>query len=171
MIGKNGPVIKCGDGKEVSFKSVKKDIDLNKLRKGGYTLEEITEDTSENTKLNKKLGVYKKSELFLKKGKFGLYASWGENKKSLNNIDIDQDDITLEDVIRVIESETNNNLVRYISNELSIRKGKYGDYIFYKTSKMNKPQFHKLNGFKEDYKKCDEKILVSWIDETYKISV
>ena len=171
MIGKNGPVIKCGDGKEVSFKSVKKDIDLNKLRKGGYTLEEITEDTSENTKLNKKLGVYKKSELFLKKGKFGLYASWGENKKSLNNIDIDQNDITLEDVIRVIESETNNNLVRYISNELSIRKGKYGDYIFYKTSKMNKPQFHKLNGFKEDYKKCDEKILVSWIDETYKISV
>ena len=171
MIGKNGPVIKCGDGKEVTFKSVKKDIDLNKLRKGGYTLEEITEDTSENTKLNKKLGLYKNSELFLKKGKFGLYVTWGENKKSLNNIDIDQNDITLEDAIRVIESETNNNLVRYISNELSIRNGKYGDYIFYKTSKMNKPNFYKLNGFKEDYKKCDKKNLMSWINETYKISV
>ena len=44
MIGKYGPVIKYTNKKEVSFKTVRKDIDLNKLRKGEYTLAEVLEE-------------------------------------------------------------------------------------------------------------------------------
>ena len=176
MIGKHGPVIKCiggghphtpyGSGSTVQkFISVKKDIDLNKLRNGEYTLEEIVEETN----LNKKLGSYKDEDIFLKKGQFGLYVVWGENKKSINNIQIKESDITLDDVIQIMENSTNPNMVREISPELSIRKGKFGDYIFYKTKKMSKPKFLKLNDFKENYKTCEIEVLKEWIKEKYKM--
>ena len=148
-----------------TFLSVKKDIDLNKLRNGEYTLEEIVEDTN----LNKKLGSYKGEDMILKRGKFGLYVIWGENKKSIDNIQTKESDITLDDIIQLIENNTNPNMVREITSEMSIRKGKYGDYIFYKTSKMSKPKFYKLNAFKEDYKTCETDVLTHWIKETYKI--
>ena len=60
-------------------------------------------------------------------------------------------------------------MVRELTSELSIRKGKFGDYIFYKTTKMTKPKFNKLHGFKEDYRRCDADVLKAWIKETYKI--
>ena len=168
MIGKHGPVIKYinpDNVKDTKFLSVKKDIDLDKLRNGEYTIKEILEDSN----LNKKLGSYKDNELFLKKGQFGLYVVWGENKKSINNIQIKESDITLDDIIPYIENNSNPNIVREITPELSIRNGKYGDYIFYKTNKMSKPKFYKLNEFKENYKTCDNTVLKEWINETYKI--
>jgi DNA topoisomerase-1 len=167
MIGKNGPVIKCIDDNKTIFKSVKKDIDIDKLRQGEYKLGDIVEDTD----LNKKLGSYKNQDLILKKGKFGLYVIWGENKKSLNNIPIKESDIILDDVIPLIENTNNSNMIRELSADLSIRKGQYGDYIFYKTEKMTKPRFHKLNGFAEDYKTCEENIIKAWILEIYKINI
>ena len=36
-------------------------------------------------------------------------------------------------------------LVRELNNNLSIRTGKYGDYIFYKKPRAKKPEFYKLN--------------------------
>jgi DNA topoisomerase-1 len=166
MIGKHGPVIKCkNEDNTFSFNSVKNNIDVNKLRNGEYTLEEIVEDNN----LNKNLGIYKDDELFLKKGKFGLYVTWGENKKSIDNIGINQNDITMADVIPIIENTNNPNLLREITKEISIRNGKYGDYIFYKTKKMSKPKFLKLNGFKHDYKNCDLSLIKEWIKETWKI--
>ena len=165
IIGKHGPVIKCGNNHTATFKSVKKDIDIDKLRQGEYKLEDIVEDTN----LNRKLGTYKNHELLLKKGKFGVYVTWGENKKSLNNIQIKESDITLEDVIPLIENTQNLNMVRELSSNMSIRKGQYGDYIFYKTVKMTKPRFYKLNGFTENYRTCDKNIITDWIKETYKI--
>jgi len=169
MIAKHGPVIKCTNGsnnaKDTTFKAVKKDIDLDKLRKGEYLIADIVEDAN----LNIKLGSYRDEDLFLKKGKFGLYVVWGENTKSINEIEIDELDIKLENVISIIENPSNPNLVREINQELSIRKGKYGDYIFYKTKKMKKPKFLKLNSFKDDYRKCDLSVLKAWLSETYKL--
>ena len=60
-------------------------------------------------------------------------------------------------------------LVRELDKMLSIRTGKYGDYIFYKKPRTKKPVFLKLNGFKLDYKKCDKEVLVNWIKQTYNI--
>jgi hypothetical protein len=34
---------------------------------------------------------------------------------------------------------------------------------------MKKPSFYKLNGFKEDYKKCDKMIVLNWIKQTHKV--
>jgi DNA topoisomerase I len=173
MIGKHGPVIKYTDNKannsksaEIKFKPVKKDIDLDRLKNGEYELDDILEEAN----LNRKLGTHQNEDLFLRKGKFGLYVVWGENKKSINDIQIKEADIKLEDVIETINTQNNKNMVREITPDLNIRKGQFGDYIFYKTKKMKKPRFLKLAGFMNDYKNCDINILKQWITETYKIN-
>ena len=170
MIGKHGQVIKYTDNQvnnnDIKFKTVKKDIDLDKLKRGEYDLEDILEDPN----LNRKLGSYQNEDLFLRKGKFGLYVVWGEKKQSIIDITIKDDDIKLEDVIEIITTQTNKTLVREITRELNIRNGKFGDYIFYKTKNMKKPRFMKLNGFKNNYTNCDINILKQWITETYKIN-
>jgi hypothetical protein len=65
--------------------------------------------------------------------------------------------------------EEGSNLIREINSAMSIRKGPKGDYLFYKTPKMKKPQFYDIKGFDEDYKICDITILKSWITEKYNI--
>ena len=80
---------------------------------------------------------------------------WGENKKSINEIQVKEEDIELNDIISIIKNSKNPNIVREITEDLTIRSGKYGDYIFYKTKKMKNPKFLKLNEFKDDYKKCE----------------
>ena len=161
MIGKNGPVIKRNDNK---FLSVKEDIDIDKLREGKYNLEDIIEN-----RLEKEIGIYENSKLYLKKGKFGLYAEWGSNKKSLNGIDKNKDDITIDDIVKIINNNLTNNLVRKLSNEISIRKGKYGDYIFYKTEKMKNPKFFKINIYNGDYINDEIAKILEWININYKI--
>ena len=43
VIAKYGPAIKYKDGEKISFKSVKKHIDIDKLKNGDYKLEDIIE--------------------------------------------------------------------------------------------------------------------------------
>jgi DNA topoisomerase-1 len=166
MIGKYGPVIKCLISDPPTFLSVKQSIDLTKLKNQEYKLEDIIE---KNVVLNKILGKYNGTDVILKKGKFGLYVCWDKNKKSLNNINTEESKIVLEDVIKIIENNksSNENILREISKEISIRKGKgsYGDYIFYKTSKMSKPKFIKLNKFKEDYLTCPSINIINFIQK------
>jgi hypothetical protein len=65
--------------------------------------------------------------------------------------------------------QTNKNLIRYINDEMSIRKGKYGSYIFYKRPNMKDPQFLKLRGFPLGYSTCPLEILEDWIYTTYNL--
>jgi DNA topoisomerase-1 len=164
MIGKYGPVIKCLTSDPPTFLSVKSNIDLNKLKNKEYKLEDIIE---KNIAANKILGQYNGADVILKKGKFGLYVCWDKNKKSLNNINIEESKILLEDVIKIIENNKSSNetILREISKEISIRKGKgsYADYIFYKTSKMSKPKFIKLNKFNEDYLTCPSIDIINYV--------
>ena len=143
-IAKYGPVIKNTDrdGK-VTFLNVKKNVDLEKLRNNEYTLEDVVEKREPK----KSLGKYQNEDLFIKTGKFGLYAEWGKNKKSLSKMN-NKNDVTLLDVINCIEQDTS--IIRVLNDHTSIRKGKYGNYIFYKTKAMKKPKFIGLNKIKED---------------------
>jgi DNA topoisomerase I len=171
LIGKNGPTIKfVKEDTSIGFYGVKKDIDLEKLKNGHYKLEEIIETKEDNNKL---LGQYNNNPLYLKYGKYGYYLECGEIKKSLNSvkINIPLKNIEYDDAINIINSasESNNSLVRFINKDISIRKGKYGDYIFYKTEKMKKPQFLKLSSFNDDYKNCSLENLKTWLKETYQI--
>jgi DNA topoisomerase-1 len=169
LIGKSGPIIKFTkeDG-SLGFYGVQKDINIEKLKEGGYKLEELIETKEETTKL---LGVYNEENVYLKNGKYGYYLECGQLRKSLKTIKINVPfkEIKIDDALTILkdcDSETNG-LVRKISNDLAIRKGKFGDYLFYKTPTMKKPQFFKLNEFNDDYKNCSLEFLKSWIKEKY----
>lgn len=168
MIGKYGPVIKCGSGDKTSFLTVKKDIDINKLKNNEYTLEDIVENRGSSSS-DKSIGKYKGEEVILKKGKFGNYITWGkENKKSLNGFAKDLDEITMDDLIPIIENKVtlNTSIVRNINSDISIRNGKFGHYIFYKTHLMTKPKFIKLAGFKGNYNTCPEEEIEKYVDNS-----
>ena len=89
--------------------------------------------------------------------------------KDFNTINLDE--IQYIDIIKYLDRDVMDpskpiGFIRELNKNLSIRTGKYGDYIFYKTPKMKQPKFFKLNGFSEDYKNCDLNVLIKWIKET-----
>jgi len=169
LIGKYGPIIKCVeelDGKEeFKFKPIRNDIDIKNLQKGHYTADEII-DTNKITKKQYILGQYNGNDVILQKGKFGLYITWGTNSKTLKELgNRPIENITFDEVQMYLEEGSN--LIRVINPNLSIRKGSKGDYLFYKTLKMKKPQFYDIKGFNENYKICDIHILKEWIKNKY----
>lgn len=178
IIGKHGPVVKyidSNDCKKIRFLQVKKDLDLQSLKYvPGIKLDDIIDITIIDKKA---IGKYKGQDLFIKKGKYGIYAQWGKETKSLKEefSEHNIDDIQYIDVIQYLDKDTVLDpskpigLVRELNCHLNIRTGKYGDYIFYKKPRMKKPEFYKLNGFKSDYKKCDKILLINWIKQTYNV--
>ena len=157
MIGKYGPVIKKQIGETISFINCKKDLDMVRLENGEYQLSELIEDSNMNTSL----GKYKNMDVILKKGKFGHYITWNGENKSLSLISKDISDVTMDDVTPLLENKvvSNSSIIRVINSNTSIRNGKFGHYIFYKTSDMAKPKFIKLKGFKGEYNTCPVKEL------------
>ena len=191
IIGKHGPVIKktlqgpsLKTGKKtdtVTFIPLKKGLDIKALNEFEETnsrkleLEDVVESTS--TAINTSaLGKYKGHDLFVKTGKYGPYAQWGTNMKSLKELDKPADKMEYMEVIKFLDKDILDptkpiGLVREISSNLSIRNGKFGDYILYKKPRAKKPEFLKLNDFKSDYKSCDKDLLVNWIKQKYKIEI
>ena len=176
IIGKYGPVVKFVDKKDkknISFLRVKQDLDLNQLKKmPQVTLEDVIDV---NNCDKNAIGKYKGQDLFIKKGKYGVYAKWGNETKSLNEdfslIPIEK--IEYLNVLKFLEKDNLLDpskpvgLLREITEHISIRTGKFGDYIFYKKPRMKKPEFLKLNGFNSDYKKCEKELIINWIKQTY----
>ena len=205
VITSRGPAIKCitqgENGKKVtSYKSVKKDIDIARLKRGEYTLEQIVNEKGTIETGGIHLGIYDGVDIVIKKGKYGLYFVWGEHKKSLSGVfpkSRNPETITYHEIVKIIEASlvsvdagvdagvdentkpatkvketiAPKGMVRLITKDLSIRNGRFGDYIFYKTPEMKNPSFLKIKGFKEDYKTCSLDILIEWIETTYSIKI
>ena len=71
IIGKNGPVIKCTEGENVTFKPIKKGIDIYKIKES--SIDEIVDSKKMEFKQKKdgiELGEYQDETLLLKKGKY-----------------------------------------------------------------------------------------------------
>ena len=160
FVGQYGPCIKYKENGKTKYKSAKKDLDIDKLRRGEYTLEEILKpkDTA--------FGEYQGKEIILKEGKYGKYVSWNGKNVSLKSLG---DQITLENIIPLLTAK-NPNIIRELRSYLSIRKGKWGPYIFYKNPRKNKPEFLKLIGCKLNIKTCAKNDLIHWISQKYNIS-
>ena len=185
MIGKHGPVIKCTSaagtrasaagkasaaGTQASaatFKAVRPDIDLNKLRRGEYTLDELL--VSENTPAAS-IGLYQEKPVYIKVGKFGKYLEWNGLIKSLKHFKQAPSEITLDDVTELLfDGDNELGHTRVLSPDATIKKSKYGYYIYYKNPKMKKPRFLKLDGFQGDYMTCELSIVQEWFKTKYQI--
>ena len=79
----------------------------------------------------------------------------------------EEHNITYDDVIQFIEKPSN--IIRYLTDEMSIRNGKYGNYIYYKTASMKKPKFLTLQGFQDKIEDAVEEDLLTWIENKYDI--
>lgn len=159
VFGKSGMMILCeSSGK---YKSLNKDLnlDLEKLIKGEYILDElISFDNTEEA-----LGTYENEELYVKEGPYGKYATWGTNKCSLKG----NSTFTFEKILEIIQKDKkDSNLLRVLNSSISVRKGKYGNYIFYKTEAMKKPKFINIKKCPHDVLKDDVDKILEWVEET-----
>jgi len=152
------------------FKAVRSDIDLNKLRRGEYTIDDIVD---KKDAASSSIGLYMEKPVYIKVGKFGKYLEWNDVKKSLKHLKQAPNEITLDDVVEMLfdmdNNESSQKNLRIISEDASICKSKFGHYIFYKNKKMKKPRFLKLDGFSGDYLNCEITFLQEWFKTTYKI--
>ena len=139
IIGKFGPVILCEDGEKVTFKKVNPNIDIERLKRGEYKLQDVVLRENNN---GKTLGQIDGEDIKLKTGKFGVYFTYKGKNKSLKYLNKKIEQITLEDIKKVLEMKPKkSNILKNISDVASVRQGKFGPYIFYKTDKMKKPKF------------------------------
>jgi len=182
MIGRYGPVVKYTaaasassssakkkNEQEVTFKKVKPDLDIGKLKRGEYTLNEILSTESNTTSNTKELGKHVGEPVYLKNGQYGFYIQWKDIRKSTSS-----ETIELEEAIKLLSEPSSSEkalltIVRKIDDNTSIRTGKYGDYIFHKKPTWKSPKFYKLDDFTKDngkdasYRSCDLAILSKWI--------
>jgi DNA topoisomerase-1 len=119
------------DTGKYEYKSIRKDIilDLDVLRSGGYSLEDL------------------------------IYTP----------VDAIKDDGTTTVTTPLPSEIENKKILRVLNENLSIRLGKFGAYIYYKTPEMTKPNFYNINKFKQSYKFSSEEVLLKWIKDTYDV--
>jgi DNA topoisomerase-1 len=162
---------------EYIYKAIKQSmvVDLEKLERNEYTLDDLIEIK------NDYLGDYQNEKLYIKTGTYGPYVQWGDNRQSIKNIDKDLNSITIEDIIQYLERDINSpenmlrtlkqnkKILRIIDTDTSIRKGKYGAYVYYKTGIMKTPEFYNLTKFKKGFNTCNIEEIKTWLKETYNI--
>ena len=176
---KYGPVLRkvLADG-TYEYKSVKKGLkfDLDKLKRGEYHIDELI-----HVNANTQIGEYGAIPIYLKTGPFGLYIEYGEKKESLESMGIiypldPSDSVSIFDKVLEIfvkrdesAEKSDSKIIRTLTNEISIRNGKYGAYIHYLPASSTKPKFFNIQKFKESYRHCSEEVILNWIKEKYNI--
>jgi DNA topoisomerase-1 len=172
VFDKFGPVLRnvLKDG-NYKYENIKKEIqlDFETLKRGEYTLEELLEK-----KTSIVIGQHDKKEVLLKSGPYGRYIEYDEEKISLKTLQLD-DETDVEQILagfiasKTSCSQKDEKIIRKINDNISIRNGKFGAYIYYKTPVMRKPTFHNLHKFKDSYRFCKEEELLQWIKQTYNL--
>jgi len=165
---KYGPVLRKKVDDKYEYKSIKQDIkmDLDKLQKGEYHIDELLEEKKEQV-----IGELDGKSIVLKSGPYGEYIQHGDKTESMKTLGEFE---TPEEITNAFKNKQcsqtkDNNIIRVLTENMSIRNGKYGAYIYYKTEKMFKPQFLNIQKFKESYRHCSEEVLMKWIKETYNV--
>ena len=165
MIAKYGPVIKCVINGETTFKKVREDIDLEQLRSGKYTIDEVIEKNSSTPSDGRVLGKHCEKDVILKQGKFGMYVEWGGAKINVKLESENYDTIELKEILVYLVKP----IILEISQDASIRNGDYGPYIYYKTKKMTKPRFISLDSSLSI--KCTVREAKDWLLNKHSIKI
>lgn len=115
MFAKYGPVVKYTENTSkkknksspfVTFKKVINDIDYDRLRNGHYSLDEILVQNIEedNISLSSSIGIFNGKQIYVKKGRYGLYAVYGASNVSLKKFgNRPIENINLKEVIPILK--------------------------------------------------------------------
>jgi DNA topoisomerase-1 len=161
-------------------------LSLDALKEGKYRLDDLILYPRSH------LGTYQDQDVKLCTGPYGVYIAWGETKKTIGTLEESEAFFSrrqgagvgfdLDAAVAILENRPSHpdggpaegdggegmgggsdaKILRVLSDDLSVRTGKYGVYVFYKTSEMSRPKFIHLRGFKEDPGTCDADTLMSW---------
>ena len=93
-----------------------------------------------------------------------LYS--GDVPKDLSVFTNDYRDIS---ICATSTSATKTNTTRVLNTDMSVRTGKYGPYVYYKTAKMKTPTFFNIKKYKENCWECNPDTLIEWVKSTYKV--
>lgn len=170
-LARYGPVIMKKVGKKINYLRVKPNISLEDIKKmKDIDIEEITEKPN-----NRILGTIDEKDVILKKGKYGYFIQYDTENISLKDYHKKIDDITIEDVKQFINNtngteqnernQTNKNILRVINDNISLRKSKYGMYIYYKTKQMKKPKFINIKKYEGDIQTDDIQTILEWLGD------
>ena len=171
---KTGPILRKISDNNV-YKRIKPDIkiDFEKLRNTKYNLEELLEIPKDI------LGEYEGYPLYLKNGQYGLYVTWGDKKEKISPSSIlgekKLDEIILQDIIEYLSipkklPPTNKKIIRVLNEHISIRKGKYGNYIHCSSTIPDKDaEFYNIKLYPGNYLNCETNELLRWLENTYGI--
>lgn len=159
-----GPVLrKVLDDGSYQYENTNPHLDMNKLKSGEYSLEEVIKESDD-----KIIGIHEDLPILLKTGPYGRYILFKEEKTGVDSISSDED--VLATFLEKLSGSKESNMIRELTPDISIRNGKFGAYIFYKTSSMKKPKFFNLNDFKESYRLCSQEKILNWIKDKHNIS-
>lgn len=135
VMGRYGPVIKTTQ--DVSGKKVTK----------FESIENKTDDTRSSSKVED--SEWGENPPVVKKGKYGLYVEWNGKTIGLRGFgNRPPENISLEEIRGVLERERDGKgagIIKQLNKDTSIRRSKTGSlYVYFKTSKMRKPEFLKM---------------------------
>ena len=121
------------------------------------------------------LGKYEEADVYLKNGRYGYYVEWGDSTESMKDIQVPVSEITIEIVIEYLKQKKENQLdvsiLRTITTNMSVRRGKFGAYVFYKTPSMKKPTFLNIKKFPEGFLACSQETIQQWLSTQYNIPI
>jgi DNA topoisomerase-1 len=170
--------------------SISNSISLHTSLPVDKRIRSLSEGDVEHTNLHSRcLGLSSSNVyMYIKKGKYGTYAEWVSETGETNRISISKsvgnrplENITLVEVEKIVmnktsdgasnksESNIEKGFIRVVTKNISIHKGKYGYYIYFKTPVMKKAMLYNLSEFTEDVVSCSISTLKKWIQEKYKI--
>jgi len=167
LFEKYGPVLKKkGDDDTFTYVNVRKDIDIDidKLINNEYRADELIFK-------NNNIGIYKDNPIYINQGPFGYYLECGDIKKTLKNYEGNVNNMKQDDAVKLLSEEINsNNVLLELTSNLSIRKGKYGAYAFYKTASMKKPEFFNIKKMNKGFSTASKNEIIDWICEKYNVN-
>lgn len=115
------------------------------------------------------LGMYEHKPLMVKRGKWGKYLTWNEIGVNIGRVEW-TDTTTIKTLVELITSDNSaSKIIRTITDDASVRNGKYGNYIYYKTKKMSRPIFLNIKSSDITIDTCTDSELIHWFEKTYDI--
>jgi DNA topoisomerase-1 len=178
-VGKYGPCIKfSAPDKQTKYYKIKKDVSINDLLEKKIAVKDAIVDEDRPDTIDGYLGEYNGEKIIVKEGKYGPYVQFNDKSYSIKGI---SGEPSLESVIALIQQKDasaasaspSSNILRQLSTnpELSLRKGQYGPYFYYKTAKMKQPKFYPTKSCPFDSTSASIEKLLQWFKEAHGIVV